>query len=144
MPLRGQRAPDPAQGGAAGPARENRAQRPEQGASKLPKIVGVRRHNINKPAPAHIEEVCVQTIGPFDRASGKVSKLAEATRAAQPILCPSLALGGATILSMLFAPTPPLALAVALARPRLPPARPSLTPFPSPLSFQQERPRLQR
>lgn len=86
----------------------------------------------------------MQTIGPFDRASGKVSKLAEATRAAQPILCPSLALGGATILSMLFAPTPPLALAVALARPRLPPARPSLTPFPSPLSFQQERPRLQR
>jgi len=61
----------------------------------------------------------VQTIGPFDRASGKVSKLAEATRAAQPILCPSLALGGASATAALTLATPivagPLAAVVPAA-----------------------------
>jgi hypothetical protein len=57
-------------------------------ASKLPKLVGQRPHNIDKPPPAHSEEVCVQEIGPFDRSSSKLAALTEERRSLQPSFDP--------------------------------------------------------
>jgi hypothetical protein len=39
--------------------------------SSLPKLIGLKPHNVTRPPPASSEEICVRTIGPFDSESGK-------------------------------------------------------------------------